>query len=494
VSSADRGIERERVVVASVLASPGWLADVDLDPADLTHPHLAAAYAAMRGLARVDRPIELATLASEMRSGAAGPQALAELVDVPDAILCRSLGALLDLAREIRRDALTRRISAAAAALREHPHDDTELRALLAARDALGATIAHASTDVGFAGASLRALRSRVRPASPLSGILDDEPHLHLLAGRAKSGKTTFALAIARAWGLGIAPWPGARALPGSRVLVVSREQSATRIDTTMRRLDAYAEDDSRDEYAERVVVVARDAELPAAGRSLFSLDERGMGALRAVLAAAAAEGDPIGLVVLDSLSRLLPPGLNEIDNTEMSRWLDALAALAVETGTYVVVIHHVGHSSDPSRADARTAPRGASAIVACAQVVLLLERTEDPRTRRLIADGNSILRSETTYRVCGDDAEPGSIYQWTPVDPLAEYDPAELVGSSAISTSVLAWRLAGREPQRAGDRPPGEAMALAARLRELWARQGRVELLDGPRGARLIAMREVAR
>jgi len=245
---------------------------------------------------------------------------------------------------------------------------------------------------VGFTGDRLRAIRTRVTAPSPLPGILDAEPHLHLLQGRQKGGKTTFALSLARAWALGVRPWPGAPSLPGTRVLVLSHEQPVKRLDDVLRRLQEHAKDGAEG-WEDRVVLLGRDQDLPKVGRSLLTLNAESVAEIRAALLAAREAGDPFGLLVLDSLSRLLPPGIPENDNPEMSAWLDALEDLAIEAGIWVVLVHHVGHSDAPGRSEARSAGRGASSIGAVAQVTFLFERVpEEPNRRRLKIDGNAVL------------------------------------------------------------------------------------------------------
>ncbi|MEB2346932.1 MAG: AAA family ATPase [Deltaproteobacteria bacterium] len=341
--------------------------------------------------------------------------------------------------------------------------------------------------SVAFSGARLRALRQRPEAVSPLPGILDPEPHLHVLLGKPKSGKTTFGLDLARNWAQGIAPWTGAEALPGTRALVVSREQPVTRIDATMRRLARYA--GTGDTWADRVAIVARDRELPAEARRLLTLDADGLAALRGALELARERGEPYGLVLLDSLSRLKPASIEERDNDLLTEWLDALEEIASACGVWLVLIHHVGHTSDASRAEARSAGRGASSISAVAQVVLLYERVaRSPRLRRLLADGNAILPAEYHYEVAGARAETGSIHYHRPADALAGHDPRALLADGPVSLTGLAWRLAGEEPVK-GRKPPGAAMRLAGQLTERWERAGIAVVADGAHGARMVTL-----
>lgn len=329
----------------------------------------------------------------------------------------------------------------------------------------------------GFTGARIRALRERPQLASPLPGFLDPEPHLHVVCGRPKSAKTTLVLALGRAWCLGLAPWEGAPALPGSRFLVISREQAATRIDAVVRRMQAFALRGDHDGWTDRTTIIARDAELCPEARRLLTLDDTGLALLHASLAKARSDGDPYGLVLLDSLSRLKPPDVEERDNDALTAWLDRLEEIASSTGSYVLLIHHQGHTGDPTRSEARSAGRGASSIAAVAQVVWLLERSATaPNQRILKVDGNAILPAEITLEVASETADVGAVHYFRPCDPIAAHSIDDhLTAGEEISTSELAWRLSGKT-RETGKRPPGTAQELAARLRDRWAREGLVE------------------
>ena len=342
---------------------------------------------------------------------------------------------------------------------------------------------------IGFSGERLRALRRLPTPKSPLPDYLDSEPHLHLIQGKQKSAKTTFAAKVARDWALGESPWTGAPELPGSRALIVTREQSVTRVDSTLRRLSMFSQTDGRERWTDRLTLVGRHDQLSPEERRLLTLDDEGVAMLRALLLQATDVGDPFGLVVLDSLSRLKPPTLDENDNSMMAIWLDSLEDVASECASYVMLIHHVGHSSDPGRTEARSAGRGASAIGAGAQVTWLLERVPgEPRHRLLKVDGNAILPAEHTFEICGPNAEPGSVHYFKPVDPLSGHDLDELVGAGEkITSTALAWRLAGKVPKTKTSRPPGRAIQLATALRNRWEEAGRVTIEAGPHGSKLI-------
>lgn len=341
---------------------------------------------------------------------------------------------------------------------------------------------------VGFSGERLRELRRRPEPVSPLPGMLDPEPHLHVLLGKPKSGKTTFALDLGRSWAQAVSPWRGADPLPGTRTLVISREQPVARIDATLRRLAKHAS--TGDGWADRVAIVARDRDLGPTGKRLLTLDDEGLVMLRAALNAARDAGDPFGFVVLDSLSRLKPPGIEERDNDGLTAWLDAIEAIAVECGVWIVLIHHVGHTSDEGRKEARSAGRGASAISAVSQVVWLFERVKsNPRLRRVEIDGNAVLPGELHFEVAGKHDPPGTIQFFAPSDPTSGHDPRTLIGDGAISLTELGWRVSGKD-REANKKPPGHALDLAKQLRSVWEGADLIECFEGARRAVMMQLK----
>jgi hypothetical protein len=334
---------------------------------------------------------------------------------------------------------------------------------------------------LGFSGDRLRATRDRPEPVSPLPGLFDPAPSLHVLLGRPKSGKTTFVLALAQAWAEAGQPWASARPLPGGRVLVISREQPLARVDATLRRLALHSGRRDSVTWENRMSLVARDSELPAEAKRLLTLDEAGLAMLRGGLDRARADGDPYTLAIFDSLSRLKPAGLEERDNDGMSAWLDELAEIALEFKLYLVLIHHVGHSSDPNRSDARGAGRGASSISAVAQAIWLFERdATDPHVRRVQVDGNAILPAELHFEVADGTAEPGSINYFRRSDPLAQYVAADVMQpDEVLSLSALALRLGERDGKE-GAKASGGELRLAKQLVTLWEKSRLIDVTGG--------------
>jgi len=74
---------------------------------------------------------------------------------------------------------------------------------------------------LAFTGERLRATRNRPEPESPFPGVLDPEPHLHVLLGQQKTGKTSLVLWIVVRWVLGLASWDGVPTLTGSGDFII---------------------------------------------------------------------------------------------------------------------------------------------------------------------------------------------------------------------------------------------------------------------------------
>ena len=338
--------------------------------------------------------------------------------------------------------------------------------------------------EPGFSGETLEALRHRPERRSPLPGLLDPEPGLTQIAGKPKTLKTTFGLALAQAWAAGVRLWPGTRQLPATRSLVLSAEQPAVRIEQTLRRLDTMHPEVKRDAWTERMTIVARDRDLPRASRSLFDLGDAGMKALRGVLRRAEESQDPYGLILLDSLSRLKPADAEENSNDAMSAWLGPLQEIAETFSCYVILVHHIGHAG---REDIRTAGRGASAIEAVCQGLWMIEETNDPRFRVLRIAGNALLAHEVHLEIAPEGSPPGTCLYFRPHDPLVNYNVHDYVGAEWINSTKLAWKLSGKAPDPNNPKkqsPPGNSTTLAADLRDHWKDRDLIEVRgEGQRG-----------
>jgi hypothetical protein len=447
-----------------------------LEPSDLREPAFEAVFRAIVALHAAGQPIDEALLGEQLDGQGqlglvGGYPALAEILEfeaTPEYVL--------HYARRLRKHALERRARELYEAIATG-RSDVLLQKLREVETAIAA-VESGSCDLGelgLTGARLERVRAREERLSPLPGLLDPEPGLTVLIGKPKTAKTRFALSLALAWACGERPWDAAPVLPGSRVLVISAEQPARRIEQTLRQLEGVA-GLSRDRWTEQIVLVARDPELPAAGEPLLSLSNTGgLTTLRDGLATAKRAGRPFGVVVLDSLSRLKPAEVEENDNDAMSTWLGRLQEIAEEAGAYLVLIHHRGFSE---RDEARTAGRGASAIAAVAQVAWLLEDVPgNARMRRLHVQGNAVLASQLHFEVAGEKSAPGEVLYFRPVDPTEGHRLEDLVEpGEELSISGLAWRIAGRDPRDGKDRPPGNFVITARELRKRWEVDGLVE------------------
>jgi len=469
----------EDTLLGKVMIDTSTLSTVGetLEPGDLS-PGRQALLDVLREQHAAGFPLSLAAVVDDLdRAGtlqlAGGVAVVAELTERE----ATAVG-VDDVARRLRRLAIEREARELAKRIAEGDREASTRSALRDLEERLEAVSAGALdlAGVGFSGTRTEALRERPPRVSPFPKLLPPEPGLVVENGRAKTGKTRLALSIAQSWACGVSSWEGAPRLPGSRALVLSAEQPAERVEATLRQLDVMADGVTRDGWTERLTLIARDVELPRSAARMLTLDSTGRALLRQGLIRARNEGDPYGLVVLDSLSRLVPQGFDENDNVAMTAFLAPLEELAEELGVYVILIHHVGHSD---RNEARTAGRGASAISAVAQAVWLLETSPDnPRVRRLHVQGNAVPEARLTFEVCGEKDEPGLIVYWRPSNPLDAYDLAELVGSTEeITTSELASRI-DPNPQE-GQRPGGAVQRLATRLRNEWEKDGLIEVRE---------------
>jgi len=340
--------------------------------------------------------------------------------------------------------------------------------------------------DVGFSGARLLELRKRPERVSPFPGLFPPEPALLVLNSKPKVGKTTLAGCIAQAWACGVPPWEGAPDLPGSRALILSNEQPVERVDAMLRRMDTTNGGVSRDKWSARITIVARDPELPKAAARMLTLDETGRALLRQGLLRAKRDGDPYGFIVLDSLSRLTPPGFEENDTAAMTGWLAPLQELAEELETYILVVHHQGHAE---RDSAVSAGRGSSAIAAVAQAIWLLKKAGDTKQRTLKVEGNAIIERRFAFEVAGQEAKPGAIIFWKPVDPLKVHDVTEILAVGEwINTTELARRIQ-TTPLDDDGKPGRSAQDRASELRNKWKEGGLVEVKKG-KGTELVMTR----
>ena len=483
----------EQRLVSQILRDPSVVAIVS--KSDFRDPRAAKVFSAILSLEKVGRDITLPSVSDELdRTGdlgsIGGPAALGELADLE----ATAIG-VLDAAKGVRRRALKRRERALhlQASQGEQTEEGREgLREVEAELAALEGGAQADLPDLTFSGSRLESVRNRDEPMSPLPGLFDPEPGLHVFVGQSSQGKTTLALHIAQCWGCGVEPWEGASRLPGTRALFISREQNVRRIDRRARVLDTQNARIKRETWSDRLLLVARDPDLPRELRPLLRMDEHGLPLLRQLLQQAKDDGDPIGLVVLDSLSRLKPAGMSESDNDDMAGWLDELHGMSEEMGAYFLLVHHKGHVE---REGDRGAGRGASAIDAVAQATWDLRHVPGQQAfRELRAYGNGIDDSTRTFRVA-PESDPGKVLFWRLEGPDDAIKPEDhLTPGEAITTEDLAWKLSGKiRPATGPDdkraRAPRDAQIRAAAARDRWEAEGRISISTGVHNAKLITL-----
>lgn len=321
-------------------------------------------------------------------------------------------------AAQVREASLNREFQRDIGAVGRDHRDERAWERLVSTREALGQLrlSADSSVAIGLSGAALEAVLAESDSSSPLPGFLDPDPNLHIIHGTAKTGKTTFAWLIGLAWATGNSPWTGATRLPGSRVLILSAEQSTRKCVRVLDRIARSSGVCGLVDWKSRVTVVARRKAMPRPEQQLLRFDETGLRELRRELDAARKSGDPYGLVEADSLSRLKPSGSKLNDNDDMLAVLSELAEIAAEFGVYILLVHHDGH--DPERqGKAIDGVRGASAIRDVPQVLIALSGVKgESRQRRVCVAGNEVPNLNRFFEVASADEPEGQINRFEPV------------------------------------------------------------------------------
>lgn len=150
----------------------------------------------------------------------------------------------------------------------------------------------------------------------------------------------------------------------------------------------------------QRLRELERSAGRPAHVHFVFRPPTLDLGFLRSL----AREYEP-ALMILDSLSRLLPDEADENSNTAMTAALDPVRRVAEELSTSMLVLHH-DRKPQPF-ADNRGAVRvrGASAIVNVADIVLLASR--DPEERVLVQTAKTWFGDTIPPFACRFNTDP---------------------------------------------------------------------------------------
>jgi hypothetical protein len=315
------------------------------------------------------------------------------------------------------------------------------------------------SDSVSFYGDRLRRLLELPEPKSVLPGVLGPEPSLHVFIGRAKTGKTTFALHLASRWCQGDSPWPGAPRLPGTRALVLSAEDTVTDLAWKLRRVQGSGA------WADRLHLIADisahhvsqlgDERLLAGEeqrRRLMCLtpgefDDRhglhpgGIDELECFLRGWRDAGDPVGLVVFDALPTLKPPDADENSADDMSAWLKELQSLCRAFDVYGILIHHPSRSN---RKDPTDSGRGSTAIQGVARVMLRWDiNQKNPRQRTLDVRGNAVVSKHWVFDVCEPADEESAVRFFRPSTSLLDEIGCVMTGENAFSIDSIGYRIA---------------------------------------------------
>lgn len=450
-------------------------------------------YAAMLRVADAGEPVEFANLIHELdrepgRLERAGGSARIHELDDYEA----GCGRALVHARHVRERALERRARVLHSRAREATGDDLaeiegELAAVTEARDA----IVSRQGDLGavsFRGARLLELLERPAP-EPVHAGVPVRGHLMMMVAAAFTGKTSWELCSAMARAGGVAAWTGAPLQPAGRVLILSPDEAAEQIARRMRGLSLLHPAGGLARYAHNLEVLAPDRGVDPAALDGLRFAAAGLEKLTRYIEAAAASGDPFTEVYIDAYADTIPAGESENSNELGTAIGGALERLAIRTGAAVVLLHHVGKPrADREEVDVQFLGRGATALAAKARVVASLEGVAGlPHLRRIRTRTNlGPAPREALFEVCAPQSAGEELIYFRPHDALAAHDPAKLIGSEAITTNGLAWRLSGKDPDDGG-RPPGDCTKLAAKLRNEWERRGLVTVEAGPNRSKLI-------
>jgi hypothetical protein len=264
------------------------------------------------------------------------------------------------------------------------------------------------------AGGMVRSLRERIIWAADLMAkefppqqfLVEDiltDVGLSVLGGRFKSGKSWWALQLARCVSTGES-FLGRRALQGP-VVYMALEDGERRIRLRM------AESGQRWPADAKVAFLA-------------SLPPGKGGWLETV--AALADGTVLGvkprLIIVDTLTRARNGRGDENSSTDMAGPLYAASDLAREHGLHILVTHHHGKGD---RRGAGDDLRGSSAIGAAADTILGLYRAKENEPAELEVEGRDVEGRKIPL-VFGRDAERPYTWQAVSVEPGAAINQNE--------------------------------------------------------------------
>ncbi len=247
-----------------------------------------------------------------------------------------------------------------------------------------------------------------------------------IIQGDPGEGKTTLVLSLVSLLTRGL-PMPGAdKALPPMNVIYQTAEDGLA--DTIKPRLTAMDADCSR-------VLVIDETE-----RALSMCDDRLEKAIRTVGA---------GLAVLDPIQAYLGEGVDMHRANEIRPIFKRLASLAERTGCAILLIGHMNKMQG-----AKAAYRGLGSIDfrAAARSVLLVGRSKDDPTVRIVVHDKSSLAPEGRAILFSLDAENGFLW-----NGFSDITANELLSGNAAATKTAQAEQLLTELLQNGPRPSEE-------------------------------------
>ena len=258
---------------------------------------------------------------------------------------------------------------------------------------------------------------------------------LVMLGGRGKAGKSWLVLQLIAAVDRG-APFLG-RSTTSGRVLYLALEDGRRRMNKRP-----------------RIMKWTPSAQVDIAFR-VDKFDSGGQG-LAHIRQAIADKG--YDLVVIDTLVKTLSASADENNNPQMAAICNDLADMAHDSGTCVMMVHHVSKQDRDNPFDAL---RGASAIRDAYDVGLMLVRKHGEKEATLYTEARDFDVQDVTIR----QAEGGA--GW------------EFVGDAAAGAAIRAGRVAVADLKTAGDGSTAADIAAAVGKSESAVRQSMKTAID---------------
>ncbi len=195
----------------------------------------------------------------------------------------------------------------------------------------------------------LRTILASTKPSGMLIPQLLPADGIAILTAAPKAGKTMLACQLALAVKEG-KPFLGFGAGPASRVLYLDRESSRDELEERFKLLNADASDPLALEFCRESVQLTQSEDVEGL---IACIKELGT-----------------GLVILDTLSAHIV-GIDENDAGSVSRPLESLRRIQLETGVAILVVAHTPKSENHGKVASKT--RGSNAITAVASTLMVL-------------------------------------------------------------------------------------------------------------------------